>query len=163
LGGNADECVEGGELGLKRAPDLLAEGEDALVGDPVVDVSAMFAAGEHARLDEYGEVLEAFCCLAPSCSASVLTLSSRSRSRSRMRTRSGSLRARKRRAISSARSSGPLSVAAGPLGAGRHQVPRRGVNSVKRRGSTTVAINRPYAIEIAVTNVSKPAALPLTE
>ena len=46
-----------GELGLERAADLFAEREDALVGDPVVDVVALLAPGEHAGVDEHGEVL----------------------------------------------------------------------------------------------------------
>src|SRR5215813_13649010 len=53
-GGAGDECVERRELCLQRAADLLAEREHSFVGDSVVDVGAVFAAGEHPRVDEHG-------------------------------------------------------------------------------------------------------------
>src|SRR5262245_7452929 len=54
--GAGDERVQRGELGLQRAADLFAEGEDGLVGDAVVDAGAVLAPGEHAGVDEHREV-----------------------------------------------------------------------------------------------------------
>ena len=52
-----DELVQGAQLLLHRAADLLAEREDALVDDPVVDVGSLLAAAEDADLGQHGEVL----------------------------------------------------------------------------------------------------------
>ena len=53
----ADELVQAAQLLLDGAADLLAEREDALVDDPVVDVVALLAAAEDAGVGEHGEVL----------------------------------------------------------------------------------------------------------
>src|SRR5687767_6952449 len=52
-----DELVQGLQLLLQRAADLLAEGEDALVDDPIVDVGSLLAAAEHAALGKDSEML----------------------------------------------------------------------------------------------------------
>ena len=53
----ADELVQAAQLLLDGAADLLAEREDALVDDPVVDVVALLAAAEDAGVGEHGQVL----------------------------------------------------------------------------------------------------------
>ncbi len=51
------ELVETAQLFLDGAADVLAECEDALVGDPVVDVVALLAAAEDADVAEHRQVL----------------------------------------------------------------------------------------------------------
>ena len=95
------------QLLLHRAADLVAEREDALVDDPVVDVGSFLSAAEDARPRPCtARCLETFCCEASSASLNSFTLASPSRSRSSSLIRIGSPSTRKRRAINSTRSSG---------------------------------------------------------
>src|SRR5207247_1802515 len=52
-----DELVEAAQLLLDGAADRLAEREDALVDDAVVDVIALLAPAEDANIGQHGEVL----------------------------------------------------------------------------------------------------------